>query len=353
MVSLQFGYDPELIRLVKTLSLAKWNPEEKAWLIPYSEGILDQLLALFKGTAWLDYSGFNRITAEQFSSNLPELTSGLELEIKQFVAWMKNKRYAKSTIKTYSQSLNLFFRFTNNKDPLEIITEDLENFHHNYILRNKYSVSFQSQVINAVKLYFSTKQKRKLEPEGIERPKRAKQLPHVLSKAEVKDLLMAHKNIKHRTMLSLIYACGLRRSELINLRLEDVESKRGLLRVNNGKGAKDRIVPISNKVVEMLREYYKLEKPHTYLFEGAKAGHTYSPKSLENVLNQAVKKVGMKKKPTLHWLRHSYATHLLESGTDLRYIQELLGHKSSKTTEIYTHVSTHSLGQIKSPFDDL
>ncbi|MEB2777869.1 tyrosine-type recombinase/integrase [Algoriphagus sp. D3-2-R+10] len=169
----------------------------------------------------------------------------------------------------------------------------------------------------------------------------------------MKDILQAHKNVKHRTMLSLIYACGLRRSELLNLKLEDVDSKRGLLRVNHGKGAKDRLVPVSEKVVEMLREYYKLEKPMTYLFEGSKAGQAYSSKSLENVLNQAIKKIRMKKKPTLHWLRHSYATHLLESGTDLRYIQELLGHQSSKTTEIYTHVSTHSLQKIKSPFDDL
>ncbi|SFT85719.1 Site-specific recombinase XerD [Algoriphagus locisalis] len=353
VVLLQFGYDRELIELVKTLSKAKWSSEKKAWLIPYSEDILDQLLTHFKGKVWLDYSGFDQIKQEQLPTTLPELASDLAQEIGKFVAWMQNKRYAESTIKTYSQSLSLFFRFTNNKKPVEIITEDLENFHQNYILRRKYSVSFQSQVINAVKLYFSNKQKRKLEPEGIERPKKPKQLPHVLSKEEVKDILLAHKNIKHRTMLSLIYACGLRRSELINLRLEDVESKRGLLRVNDGKGAKDRIVPISKKVIDMLREYYKLEMPLTYLFEGAKAGHTYSPKSLENVLNQAVKKVGMKKKPTLHWLRHSYATHLLESGTDLRYIQELLGHKSSKTTEIYTHVSTKSLGQIKSPFDDL
>ncbi len=119
------------------------------------------------------------------------------------------------------------------------------------------------------------------------------------------------------------------------------------------KGKEDRMIPISGKVIEMLREYYKSFKPALYLFEGAKEGNSYSAKSLENVLNQAVKKVGMKKKPTLHWLRHSYATHLLEGGTDLRFIQELLGHRSSKTTEIYTHVSNRSLKEIKSPFDDL
>ncbi|MDR7129759.1 site-specific recombinase XerD [Algoriphagus sp. 4150] len=353
VVMLKFDFDQELILLVKSLPNAKWNSERRAWLFPYSDNILDELLSLFSGKAWIDYSDFNKIKAEQLPTTLPELAPDIEQEVRKFVEWMQNRRYAESTVKTYSQSLSLFFRYIDNKKPEEISSEDLGNFHQNYILRRKYSVSFQSQVINAVKLYFSTKQKRKLEPIEIERPKRPKQLPHVLSKEEVKEILQVHKNVKHRTMLSLIYACGLRRSELLNLRLTDVDSKRGLLRVNHGKGGKDRVLPISVKVIEMLREYYKLEKPLTYLFEGTKAGQAYSGKSLENVLNQAIKKVGMKKKPTLHWLRHSYATHLLENGTDLRYIQELLGHKSSKTTEIYTHVSTHSLQKVKSPFDDL
>ena len=160
-------------------------------------------------------------------------------------------------------------------------------------------------------------------------------------------------NIKHRTMLSLIYACGLRRSELLNLRPLNVDSKRNLLLILNSKGKKDRVVPISDNIVEMLRNYYKMYKPKVWLFEGQKAGDQYSEESLAKVLKQACIKAGIKKPVTLHWLRHSYATHLLESGTDLRYIQELLGHKSSKTTEIYTHVSTKSLQNIKSPFDEL
>ncbi|TFV95641.1 integrase [Algoriphagus kandeliae] len=353
LVLLEFAYDEELKELVKSLPGAVWNGKRKAWILPYQDTILESLLTIFKGKAWLDYSGFQKIQPEKLPAELPELNQSLNYEIQKFAEWMQNRRYAASTIKTYSQSLSLFFRFLNNKNPEEITTEDLENFHQTYILKRKYSVSFQSQVINAVKLYYSNKLKRKLDPIEIERPKKPKLLPHVLSKEDVKSILQAHKNIKHRTMLSLIYACGLRRGELLNLRLGDVDSKRGLLRINQGKGAKDRVVPISEKVVEMLRDYYKMEKPQNYLFEGSKAGKPYSAKSLENVLNQAVRKAKLKDKPTLHWLRHSYATHLLESGTDLRYIQELLGHGSSKTTEIYTHVSTKSLQKIKSPFDDL
>ena len=154
-------------------------------------------------------------------------------------------------------------------------------------------------------------------------------------------------------MLSLIYACGLRRSELLNLTLKDILSDRNLLFIRQSKGKKDRLVPISLKMIDMLRDYYKAYKPKTWLFEGQISNTKYSEKSLENVLKQSLVKAKISKNVSLHWLRHSYATHLLESGTDLRYIQELLGHSSSRTTEIYTHVSSRNLQQIRSPFDDL
>ena len=154
-------------------------------------------------------------------------------------------------------------------------------------------------------------------------------------------------------MLSLIYSCGLRCGELLALKPESIDSKRNIILLKNSKGKKDRIVPLSQKILQMLRDYYSIYKPKTYLFEGMTLGIPYSEKSIQSVLKQALQKVKITKPVTLHWLRHSYATHLLETGTDLRYIQELLGHNSSKTTEIYTHVSTKSIQQIKSPFDDL
>lgn len=154
-------------------------------------------------------------------------------------------------------------------------------------------------------------------------------------------------------MLSLIYSCGLRCGELLALQPHHIDSKRNIVFIKQSKGKKDRIVPLSPKVLLLLREYYKTYKPKVYLFEGQEVGKPYSDKSLQSVLKQALNKAGIKKPVTLHWLRHSYATHLLESGTDLRYIQELLGHNSSRTTEIYTHVSTKSIQLIKSPFDDL
>jgi integrase/recombinase XerD len=350
---LEFPFDLQLKDLVKTLPGADWNPGLKAWTLPYSDSVISDLLALFKGKAWLDYSTFKKIKIKPQPEPLVPLAGEREQEIRSFEDWMRNRRYSESTIKNYSQGISLFFRFLQNKNPELITNEDLELFNKDYIISRKFSASFQSGVINAVKLFFANRLHRKLEPELIERPKQPRLLPHVLSKEDVKAILQAHQNIKHRTMLSLIYACGLRRGELLNLKPQDIDSQRGMLRVNQGKGKKDRMVPISEKIIGILREYYQYEKPTEYLFEGEKMGEKYSEGSLQKVLKSALKKAKIAKPVTLHWLRHSYATHLLESGTDLRFIQELLGHSSSKTTEIYTHVSQKSLQKIKSPFDDL
>ena len=154
-------------------------------------------------------------------------------------------------------------------------------------------------------------------------------------------------------MLSLIYSCGLRCGELLRLKPENIASKRGLIIIKQAMGRKNRIVPLSPKVLVLLREYYNSYKPVNWLFEGQVIGNMYDERSLQLVLKQSVSKANIKKPVTLHWLRHSYATHLLEAGTDLRYIQELLGHSSSKTTEIYTHVSNKELQRIVSPFDTL
>ena len=202
-------------------------------------------------------------------------------------------------------------------------------------------------------MFFRIVNEKQIEIEKIHRPKREKLLPNVLSKAEIKLILNAHSNMKHKTMLSLIYSCGLRRSELLNLKPTDIDSNRNIVIIRQGKGRKDRIAPLSPKILEMLRDYYAVYKPKLWLFEGQFENEAYDARSLSNVLKQALTKAGITKPVSLHWLRHSYATHLLESGTDLRYIQELLGHSSSKTTEIYTHVSTKSIQQIKSPFHDL
>ena len=277
----------------------------------------------------------------------------IEQHLISFKNYMNFRRYSQNTIKTYADALEVFFRFYKDQAPESLNMEDIINFNTSYMLKKNLSASYQNQVINAIKLFYRNRFNRTMEVDFIQRPRREKRLPNVLSKNEVKSILEAPTNLKHRAMLSLIYACGLRRSELLNLTLKDILSDRNLLFIRQSKGKKDRVVPISIKLIEMLRDYYKAFKPKTWLFEGQFQNTKYSEKSLENVLKQSITKAKITKKVSLHWLRHSYATHLLESGTDLRYIQELLGHSSSRTTELYTHVSTRNLQQIRSPFDDL
>ena len=282
-----------------------------------------------------------------------QLSAETAEQIIAFRGWMRQKRYSENTIKTYIEAIQTFLKYYHLKKTTEISNTDLVEFNRDYILGNGYSSSFQNQVINAVKLFFRKTSSREIDIAQIERPRKESKLPNVLSKEEVKSILNAPLNLKHRAMLSLTYGCGLRRSELLNLKPEDISSNRGLLVISQSKGNKDRVVSISEKLIGLLRAYFIAYKPAIWLFEGNNKGEQYSTASLQEVLKKSVIKAGIRKPVTLHWLRHSYATHLLESGTDLRYIQELLGHKSSHTTEIYTHVSRKSIQQIKSPFDDL
>lgn len=281
------------------------------------------------------------------------MNSESEDAIIRFETWLLSKRYSKSTINTYCDALRVFFTYHKNISIQHITMQHIIQFNNEYIIGRSLSISYQNQFVNALKLFYLIIQNMNVIIENIARPRREYRLPNVLSKEEVKLLLNTHRNLKHRTMLCLLYSCGLRSGELLNLQPIHIDSKRNIILIKQSKGKKDRIVPLSSKILEMLREYYRLYKPKTYLFEGQKIGEKYDSRSLQLVLKQAVKKAGIQKPVTLHWLRHSYATHLLESGTDLRYIQELLGHNSSKTTEIYTHVSTKNIQHIKSPFDDL
>lgn len=362
-IIISFPYEEELVLLIKKFEDARWSKTHRAWHIPQNKYNISDIFKVFKNKAWVDYRGFSRkdvleTTVESGKRGaktvLEEKISAEAVEkIEKFRFWLHSRRYSPSTINTYLDSIKTFLRFYAFKKIQEIDNNDLIRFNNEYILANNYSASFQNQVVNAVKLFFKTIENSPLDIDAIPRPKRAKKLPNVLSKEEVKAILDTPTNIKHKAMLSLIYACGLRCGEILSLKPNDIDSKRNILHVKNAKGQKDRIVPLSEKIIVLLREYYKATKPKYYLFEGQTKGNRYDARSLQNVLKQSIAKTKITKPVTLHWLRHSYATHLLESGTDLRYIQEILGHNSSKTTEIYTHVSTKSLQQIKSPFDFL
>lgn len=332
-IAIYFEKNQDLIARIKQIEGARWSQQKTVWHLP------DTL------------ENRTRFNIAPPANSLPS-SEGIA-QIEKFKQWMRSKRYSESTITTYSEALKSFLIFYREKPISEITNDDVIIYNNDYILKNNLSASYQNQIVNAIKLYFMTVRATKIEVDKIHRPKRAKLLPNVLSKEEIKLILNAHSNIKHKMMLSLIYSCGLRCGELLALQPVHIDSMRNIVLLKNSKGKKDRIVPLSPKILEMLRDYYKVYKPKTYLFEGQVAGIPYDSRSLQQVLKQALYKAQLTKPATLHWLRHSYATHLLESGTDLRYIQELLGHNSSKTTEIYTHVSTKSIQQIKSPFDDL
>jgi integrase/recombinase XerD len=366
MLALGFPIDAELNSVARKLEGIKWSNTHKAWLVEDNRENLKEIYRLFKGIANVDTSELfakssavsssvplKRDVSRTGAKELVQLADEIKNKLLKFKYWMKQKRYSDNTIETYLDALKVFFCFHHPKPIHKINNNDIIRFNGDYILANNYSVSFQSQCINAVKLFYSTMQEKDLRIEDIQRPRKSFKLPNVLSKEEVKQILTAAKNTKHKAMLSLIYSCGLRCGETLKLKPEHVDSKRNILIIKGGKGNRDRIAPLSNKTIELLREYFRTYRPIKYLFEGDKKGEPYTDRSLQNVLKQNVAKAGIKKPVTLHWLRHSYATHLLEAGTDLRYIQEILGHKSSKTTEIYTHVSTKSLQLVKSPFDDL
>jgi len=358
VVFIKFSWDRDLIDIVKQLDGSHWSQTNGCWYINERDFNLEKTYLAFRGKAWVDYSAFSKdkpnfTIAQKERSKKQQPSQRNSEHIVAFKKWLKHKRYSENTIAAYTELLSMFAGYLGEKDLPEVTNSDVIDFVHKVLMAEGYSFTYQNQLVSSLKLFFREIVQSSIDIEKLERPRREHKLPNVLSKQEVEQIVKAHSNVKHRTMLCLIYACGLRRSELLNIRPADIDRQRNMLTIRNAKGRKDRVVPISEKTIAMLEDYFKLYKPKVWLFEGQAEGQQYNEQSLQSVFKQALAKSKVKKPVTLHWLRHSYATHLLEAGTDLRYIQTLLGHKSSKTTEIYTHVSNQSLQQIKSPFDDM
>ncbi|WP_396187753.1 site-specific tyrosine recombinase/integron integrase [Flavobacterium sp.] len=329
-IAIFFEKNAVLIARIKTFEDARWSASNCYWHLPDTEA---------------NRLHFKLPLAQTLVPNAEGIAS-----IENFKRYLLSKRYSLNTINTYSEALKSFLTFCNTKAIKDITNEDVIAYNNDFILKNKFSSSYQNQIVNAIKLFFKIVKDSKIEIDKIHRPKREKTLPNVLSKEEVLKIIDSTENLKHKTLLALIYSAGLRISEAINMKLKDIDSIRMLIHVKNAKGKKDRYTLLSEKVLLLLREYYLVYKPKEYLFEG-QFGGMYSSRSAQVILKQAAEKAGIRKPITLHTLRHSFATHLLESGTDLRYIQDLLGHSSPKTTMIYTHVTNDSLKKIKNPFD--
>jgi integrase/recombinase XerD len=352
-IKLIFPYDSDIKERIRSIEGCRWSKSMECWHLPYSDYCIEEI-GKMKIEMNLRVPEFSHLKEEREARYFDrQLTAEKHEFVKLFQHFMYIQRYSERTISTYLEAIRTFLGYYKDKTLDEITLEEVSEFNYNYILKNGFSASYQNQIISSIKLFFRIVLKKEIFTKEIERPLRGRNLPDIFSVQEVELLLQNTRNIKHRAMLSLLYACGLRRSELISLKIQAIDSKRKVLSIKGGKGNKDRVVPIPESMIIMLREYYKIYRPVLWLFEGIEEGKPYSEASLRQVFETAKSKAHITKKLTLHSLRHSYATHLLENGVDLRFIQELLGHKSSKTTEIYTHVTQKSIERIKSPFENL
>jgi len=325
-IAVVFPYNPDYIAKVKTIEGYRWHPEEKYWSVPFSE--LETLLSVFDGG--------NLVIGP--SIYLDELKKELIL-----------RKYSQRTIKLYLYYNREFQEFSK-KNPYEVTNEDIRDYLYYLVNDKEVSTSTLNTAINALKFYYGEILRRTFVYE-IKRPKKDKKLPVILSREEVFHILSPVSNIKHKAILMLIYSAGLRVSEVVKLKPEDIDAERKLIHIRGGKGRKDRYTMLSDVALKMLGIYMQANVPESWLFSGQKADAHITTRTVQKIFDDAVKKAGIIKEVSVHSLRHSFATHLLESGVDLRYIQELLGHKSSKTTEVYTHVSNKDIGKIRSPLD--
>jgi len=334
-----------LINIVKSIQGSRWSHSKKTWYIPEKDFDLDHFKKKVFNKANVNSSKIRILeTSKSAELNTPNLPVG-------YIELLQQKRYSESTIKTYTSYFRQFQDYFSNHDLKQISKDQINSYILELINERNISPSQQNQRINAIKFYYEKVLGRLKEFFHVERPKKERKLPTILSKEEVHLLLNQTNNLKHRCILTTIYSAGLRRSELIQLKSEDIDSKRKLIKIRGAKGKKDRYTILSSTLIELLREYYRSYSPKEWLFEGQNGGK-YSATSIEKIFKAAVKRAGIHKYVTPHSLRHSFATHLLEQGTNLRYIQEILGHENPKTTQIYTHVATNELGNIKNPLDD-
>jgi integrase/recombinase XerD len=271
-------------------------------------------------------------------------------ELESFKEILQLKRYSKQTINSYLSNLKLALVFFENKSFVSINEKDWFNYVFHLVNTKYIAASTQRQIVGSVNLFYKEMYGKSLNLDQLNVSQRENKLPPVLSANEVKAILTHTSNLKHKALLSLLYGSGLRIGELLELRLSDIDSERMIVRVNQGKGKKDRLTILSHNVLKVLRKYFVEYKPKDYLFEGQNGGK-YSASSSRNVLKQSMKRAKITKPATLHTLRHSFATHLLENGVGIAHIQKLLGHHNIKTTLIYTHIANDSLMTIKSPLD--
>jgi integrase/recombinase XerD len=272
--------------------------------------------------------------------------------LKKYTQKLSVQNYSNQTIRSYISALNTFIKFVKATNVTELNAQTVLDYLEYCKNHKKYSLSSMKQAYSAIRFLFINVLEKEF-PQSLRfKFRNEERLPSVLSVSDIQKIFQVTDNLKHQTILKLIYAAGLRISELLNLKISDLDFSRLTIRVSQGKGNKDRVVMLAEKLVPQIEAYIEYYQPRVYLIENP-AGGKYSTTSIRSFLKRSVQKAGIKSHVTAHTLRHSFATHLLEQGTDIRYIQELLGHKKLETTQIYTHVSKKSLSKITSPFDKI
>lgn len=365
-IAIYFLNTKELQEVVQTIINATWSRTYKCWYVPCTRHHYENIKVAFVNMAMLEVSAL-RLFLEQRKKLVPvenvqisvvskistkQLNAENSGAMEQMQRMLVLKGYSPNTMRVYCYEFKhllglLGDRSVNSLEKTHVLSYLL------WLIKNQgYSEQHVHSAVNAIKFYFEKVKKYPPEFYDLPRPKKPLKLPAVLSLQEMTRLIQQLVNIKHRTMIMTGYAAGLRVSEIINLKTKDIDSERMMIHIHGAKGKKDRMVPLSKKLLLQLREYYIKYKPKEFLFEGQLGGQ-YSSRSAQQVIKEAKVKAGITKSGSMHTLRHSYATHLIESGTDIRYIQALLGHNNITTTMRYTHVSKKFLSKIESPLDKL
>jgi len=337
VILIKFPYDKELVERVKKLVGVKWSQSKKAWYV-------------------LDTSQYRKkfgieekVIGKEAITRIHEINKS---NFQNYVDLLYLKGYSTNTIRTYTVEFSQLLYLLKEKNINELTTEQLKSYLLYCLQTLKLSENQVHNRINAIKFYFEKVLKRPTIVFEIPRPKKPLLLPKVIHIEDVAKMIKQTQNIKHKTMLMLVYGMGLRVSEIVKLEITDIDSKNMQVHIRGAKGKKDRYANLPETVLPFLRNYYKAYKPKKYLFEG-QYGEQYSRRSAQQVFKQSLERANINKNIGIHGLRHSFATHLLEQGTDISYIQKLLGHNNIKTTLIYAHVGKKDVKAIKSPIDQI
>lgn len=358
-LTLPLAMIPTHLPIVKSIRGRRWNFERMVWEVPFTKitcRFLEKYLpgmVVWKSAVPTDLPEKLETATDLAPSGTNEFKPAkYELAVQKLEEAMMIKRYSYRTVKTYKSCFRIFIKYYDEEKPSQLTRKQIDAFLLYLAREKKVTESHQNVYECAIKLFYCAVLGQEEKVKGLVSIHKNRKLPQVMTENEVTRLINACENIKHKCVLMLIYSCGLRLGEVTNLRLCDLQPDANRLFVRNGKGKKDRCTILSGRVWEKVQAYIELHRPVDWLFEGADGGK-YSDRSVQEIFTSAKLRAVVNPMATCHTLRHSFATHLLEKGVDLRYIQELLGHESTKTTEIYTHITQKGWDKIKSPIDDL